>query len=1817
MKIKSVVTIILMCVFSMLFSVAVESDKPLQVVSQNSRQIKLSLNCPALELKSFDTNFSSLEMAGSQFTAETGYPELPMYSAWVAIPAQGNFSVKVNHSLPNLKSNVTPKPVFATEEMEKANSYNRTAYASSALYPANRYSYSQPQIMRDFRVVQINLFPVQCNAATGELEIVSDFDVQIDITDTPGENELPAYTSYSSAFSNLYESMIVNFTYYRDIMFAPPGARILLIYGNNTDTVFQTKLAEFVAWKRQKGFEVNVANTTQTGGASTSAIKSYIQTQYNNQTTRPDFIILLGDTSGSFTIPAFVENLSSYAGEGDYPYTHLSGSDLLGDAFIGRLSAENISQLDVLLAKIYAVEKNINLTGTSASWLNRILLVGDPSSSGISTRYINKFIKELSQKTNPNYSYLETYSSGYATAINSGLNQGVGFFNYRGYMYMSQWEPSNSMVNGTKLPHSTILTCGTGDYMGDTATTESFVRWGTAAAPAGALTAIGMSTTGTHTMFNNCLVAGIYDGLFTYNMRTMGEALLNGRLYIKQVYGSTLDNQANYFAHWCNLMGDPTVETFVGIPKEFTLLAPDELALGSNLADVNITDELGLPVEGACITAYSVTQTAVVGKAYTDTEGNATLVISGGILNNLLLTVSKHDFKPLQHSLNVNNSGSLVYQSQLILDSGESGSIGNSDGYVNAGETIAVNIELKNTTSSTINTLTAVLSSNDPYITIINFQNSFDTVNNGSTVFGNSYFTFSLSANLPAQHDIRFSMLLTDSESNTYNIVFHVASYNASLSVQNYTVTGGGNNILDPAENGFLTLGIKNNSISSISDIYAQIYSLNDLLLVTDSLSFVGVIPAGSVATSVDGFEVFARALLIPGMQMPIRVRLYNSSGFEQNTNFNISIGQANQNTPLGPDAYGYFIYDITDTNYNDCPVYEWIEINPADGGSGTLIQGFNDAGTTNDEGDQNGAVALQTVNLPFAFPFYGLSYNQITVCVNGFIAMGVTENGEFRNYHVPGGYGPSPMIAAFWDDLIIIDDAGIYKYYDSANHKFIIQYHKMRNGYNRSSLETFQVIFYDPLFYPTSMGDGMIKIQYKDFNNVDVGAGGYTPYHGNYSTIGIKDHTNAIGLEYSYNNQYPYAAAPLSSQKALLITTAPVLHENAFLVLDNVIINDTNSNSLVEPGETIELGLKLMNLGINTAQNVQISCSTTSEQANLTISNSLYSNIPGDTSAINNTAITLQIDLDCPAETVISINCLVTISGNSWQYPISVTVKKPAICVSGLYMNDAGGNGNGLIDPGESIKLIINYTNNSPLEAKNITSNIMCLSEFVNIVNPSQLLPGVPSGGICQAIYDVDISTNVIVGNNITFYLTYLGDLIDPHNEQLVLSIGTTGMNEDFEADNGGFVSNPANNAWQWGVSSVAGANSGTKVWGTRLNENYPSNVTWTLTTPSVFIGTNFMLEFWHRFNTEATYDGGNVKITTNDGNSWIVLAPEGGYTSTNLTILNGPGYDGDSGGWIPARFNLGSYANQNVKFRFTFASDGLYEDSGWFIDDVRTTGFVEFAGLVTGTISSSNPVIDFSQVAVHNMPNWAAHPATDGTYSLYLPVGTHQIAATAAGYYSLPPVGLNLSLTNPLSVQDFYLGYYAPASPLSYGISDGVITLNWAAPLEPEYTVTGYDVYRKLNAGAFEQVAHVAEPVYSETLGDFGTTYVFYVVCIYATGNSLPTEQLHYTHSVDGEDEHNPVLVSKLMQNYPNPFNPTTTIRFSIKQGTQTELNIFNLKGQLVKTLVNEPLPAGLHNVLWNGKDNNNRNVASGMYFYRLESGSYKSVKKMLLLK
>lgn len=91
----------------------------------------------------------------------------------------------------------------------------------------------------------------------------------------------------------------------------------------------------------------------------------------------------------------------------------------------------------------------------------------------------------------------------------------------------------------------------------------------------------------------------------------------------------------------------------------------------------------------------------------------------------------------------------------------------------------------------------------------------------------------------------------------------------------------------------------------------------------------------------------------------------------------------------------------------------------------------------------------------------------------------------------------------------------------------------------------------------------------------------------------------------------------------------------------------------------------------------------------------------------------------------------------------------------------------------------------------------------------------------------------------------------------------------------------------------------------------------------------------------------------------------------------------------------------------------------------------------------------------------------------------------------------------------------------------------------------------------------------------------------------------------------------VFSLAQNYPNPFNPKTMIRFALPKDSWVKLEVYNILGQKVKTLVDEKLAAGVKEVEWDGKDSKGLEVASGIYFYRIKADDFSDVKKMVMLK
>jgi hypothetical protein len=186
--------------------------------------------------------------------------------------------------------------------------------------------------------------------------------------------------------------------------------------------------------------------------------------------------------------------------------------------------------------------------------------------------------------------------------------------------------------------------------------------------------------------------------------------------------------------------------------------------------------------------------------------------------------------------------------------------------------------------------------------------------------------------------------------------------------------------------------------------------------------------------------------------------------------------------------------------------------------------------------------------------------------------------------------------------------------------------------------------------------------------------------------------------------------------------------------------------------------------------------------------------------------------------------------------------------------------------------------------------------------------------------------------------------------------------------------------------------------------------------------------------------------------------------------------------------------------------------------------------------------------------------------------------------------------------------------------------IELRWVS--EAEYSMLGYNVYRGINGDLSEALKISLEiiPAYNYS---FSTNYSFVDEDVVA-GNVffywLQAVNLDLTNKyfgplsviIDDQEEDTPLIfITSLGKNYPNPFNPNTIIEYSIREETEAVLRIYNVRGQIVKTLFSGVREAGNYREKWNSIDSQGREVASGVYLYRLTTDHYDRINKMLLVK
>jgi hypothetical protein len=639
--------------------------------------------------------------------------------------------------------------------------------------------------------------------------------------------------------------------------------------------------------------------------------------------------------------------------------------------------------------------------------------------------------------------------------------------------------------------------------------------------------------------------------------------LNRGKFNLYHNFPNNPNNAVYKFSYWNNLMGDPGMSVWTKIPQQLSVQYNPTVDFGSGHFQTQVFDSYGFPLQDAWVTILQGAN-VIFSSGYTDENGQVLLPLPQNASGSVNLTVTKQNYIPYLADFTISNSSAAAYlESQTIFDGNSANSSGNSNGVLNPGETIELAFSVKNYGSTALSNISATLLCNSEMITILNHSTNWSSIPANTSV--NDTFRFSVSSEISGTQELQFEILV-QSSTNQWQSFILLPVFAPHLIAENHTIYDSNNQIWDPGEAIEFAIRLKNTSSIAINDISAQIVSFHNGITLVDSLGYYSSIQANGTSINTNNrFSAIADWQVIPGSQIPFHLILTTPSGFTQTVTYSIPIGTVSVTDPLGPDSYGYYCYDSGDVDYELAPTYNWIEIDPTFGGSGTVL-------SMSDNGD-NGA--LQILNLPFPFQFYGISYSQLTVCSNGFLSPGITEQYSYMNWHIPGPLGPSPMIAPFWDDLKMGTGRVCY-YYDSSEHRFIVQWSRLQNDFNNQE-ETFQAILYNAFYYPTITGDGDILFQYKVINNTNSGSYSGSVQHGQYATVGLEDHTSTVGLEYTYNNTYPTAAKPLQNNLALLFTT------NGGQILDPplVSINPGYFNIALLQNDATNRTLQITNSGV------------------------------------------------------------------------------------------------------------------------------------------------------------------------------------------------------------------------------------------------------------------------------------------------------------------------------------------------------------------------------------------------------------------------------------------------------------------------------------------------------------------------------------------------------------------------------------------------------------------------------------------------------------
>jgi hypothetical protein len=888
-----------------------DSSSGVTLLSQDQNGLILSLHIGAIDLDTVSIaggTFTVLNVDGFNRSQKTGEPNLPVVNKVIAIPFGCEVRVDImdydveeidlgDYQISSPIIPVQPSLSKSQDPAEAEFKYNRDLYNRSGYYRLPPVSPSDVGVMRSLRLGMISIAPIGYDPAGNKIQVYKHMTVRVEFLNPDWETTTSMRSKYYSPFFEVVYGQIINYeplppAILNDLVTYPVKYVII------ADRMFESQLQPFIEWKTKKGFNVIVAYTDIIGYGNT-AMRSYIQGLYNGSNPpsdpAPSFVLLVGDDQ---QIPAF----SHGSHISDLDFCEFTG-DHNPEIYYGRFSAQNTSLLQPQIDKTLEYEQ---YTMPDPGFVGNVTMIAGVD-AGYAPTYgngqinygVNLYFNSLHGIYSNTWLYPQSDDPGAAAAIIQTVNSGVGFINYTAHGSHDGWaDPSfsssnvNALTNAHKYPLAVGNCCLTNTF-GSSYSTPCVGEVWLQAANKGAVGYIGGSNStywdedywwgvgygpiiGSGPSYEQTGL-GAYDGVFHDHGEPLSEhyvvndaLIFCGNLAVQES-GSGL---INYYWEIYHLMGDPSVMTYLGVPDSNNVQHSPVIILADDSFQVQAAaaSYVGLSKDGILHGAAYIGESGMVNMNITPftVPGTADLVVTGQNRQPYIATVQV-----------IAPSGPyVIYDSCDVNDPS-----GNNNGLIDFGESILLDMQLKNVGPDTAYGVAAVLSTADSYITMIDSYEAYGSISGDfGAVNVDNAFSFDVSASIPDGHFIPFHLQFTGANMDTLTADFSLAAHAPELNFIAYAIndaTGNNNGILDAGETAELIVSLANDGSGDAGSVVGVLSESDDYVTITDANGSFGDIEAGTRGqNTTDAFMVTADSSFPQGHNVLFDLDLTADGGY-------------------------------------------------------------------------------------------------------------------------------------------------------------------------------------------------------------------------------------------------------------------------------------------------------------------------------------------------------------------------------------------------------------------------------------------------------------------------------------------------------------------------------------------------------------------------------------------------------------------------------------------------------------------------------------------------------------------------------------------------------------------------------------------------------------------------------------------------------------------------------------------------------------------------------------------------------------------------